>query len=94
MVSLFQRGGKQGHARKVNKMLKVVFTRSSYSSCLHNMVAVFPPYPPTPKIKKLKPARKFPTTGWSSPCGFLTGEQLTAFTSSAYHQADNIRGLN
>lgn len=52
MVHLFERGYKQGHERKVNKMLKVVFTRSSYSSCLHNMVEVFSPCPPTPKIKK------------------------------------------
>lgn len=47
---VYFRGDKQ--ERKVNKMLKVVFTRSFYSSCLHNIVAVFPPYPTTPKIKK------------------------------------------
>lgn len=75
-------------------MLKVLFTRSSYFSCLHNMVAVFLLYPPIPKIKKWKCARKFPTTGWSSPCGFLIEEELTAFTSSADHQAHNRRGLN
>lgn len=48
---IYSRGDKQGHERKVNKMLKEVFTRSFYSSCLHNTVAVFPPYPPTLKIK-------------------------------------------
>lgn len=54
--------------KKVDKMLEEVFTRTSYSSCLHNMVAVFPFYPPTKKKtpnqnQKRKPTRKFPTTG-------------------------------
>lgn len=32
-------------------MLKEVFTRSSCSACLHNMVAVFSPYPSLTKKK-------------------------------------------
>lgn len=58
--------------KKVEKMLKEVFTGSSHSSCLYNTVVVFPPFSShqRKKKKKGKSTRKFPTTGWSS-CAFL-----------------------
>lgn len=67
MVSLFQRGDKPGHEKKLDKMLKEVFTRNSYSSCLHNMLTVFPPYSPywkknpkTQNQQKKKTHKKIP----------------------------------
>lgn len=94
MVHLFERGYKQGHERKVNKMLKVVFTRSSYSSCLHNMVEVFSPCPPTPKIKKMKTCKKIPYTWLVISLWFSHWRATNSIHQPAYHQVENRRGLN
>lgn len=58
------------------------------------MVAVFTPYLPTPKIKKIKTCKKIPNNWLVISLWFSRRRELTAFTSSAYYQADNTRGLN